>query len=242
MRIEKPWGHEIHFAVTEKYIGKILFVKKGHRLSLQYHKQKDETLYCLEGRANLIVENGNFSFMPGHSYRVKPMTVHRVKAMEDTTLIEVSTPEINDVVRVEDDYGRVKDVAVSGGFDPVHIGHIRLFREASKLGSLTVILNTDDFLMKKKGFVFMPLEERREIIQSIRYVDKVVISTDKDMTVCDTLTWLKPDIFANGGDRVEGNTPEYEVCKRLGIEMVFGVGGDKVQSSSQLTGKLRVVG
>jgi cytidyltransferase-like protein len=132
----------------------------------------------------------------------------------------------------------MKSVAVSGGFDPVHIGHIRLFREASQLGNLTVILNSDDFLVKKKGFVFMPLRERLEILQSIRFVSSVVVATDKDMTVCDTLSWLKPDIFANGGDRTEGNTPEYEVCKKLGIEMVFGVGGSKMQSSSQLTKRL----
>jgi len=110
-RIEKPWGHEIWFAVTEKYIGKILFIKKGHRLSLQYHKQKDETLYCLKGKANLIIKNGNmaniFSLGPDRSYHVEPMTIHRLEAMEDTTLVEVSTPEGEDVVRVEDDYGRV---------------------------------------------------------------------------------------------------------------------------------------
>jgi len=109
-RIEKPWGHEIWFAVTEKYIGKILFIKKGHRLSLQYHKQKDETLYCLKGRTSLIIENGNMTnilpLVPDCSYRIEPMTIHRLEATEDTTLVEVSTPEGEDVVRVEDDYGR----------------------------------------------------------------------------------------------------------------------------------------
>ena len=109
-RVEKPWGHEILFAVTEKYIGKILFIKKGHRLSLQYHKQKDETLYCLKGRASLIIENRDISdilpLVPDRSYRIEPMTVHRVEAIKDTTLVEVSTPEGEDVVRVADDYGR----------------------------------------------------------------------------------------------------------------------------------------
>jgi mannose-6-phosphate isomerase len=109
-RIEKPWGHEILFAVTEKYIGKILFIKKGHRLSLQYHKQKDETLYCLKGRASLIIQNDNLTnilpLVPGYSYRIEPMTIHRLESIEDTTLVEVSTPEAEDVVRVEDDYGR----------------------------------------------------------------------------------------------------------------------------------------
>jgi mannose-6-phosphate isomerase len=109
-RIEKPWGHEILFAVTEKYIGKILFIKKDHRLSLQYHKQKDETLYCLKGKASLIIKNGDMTnilpLVPDCSYHIEPMTIHRFEAIEDTTLVEVSTPEVEDVVRVEDDYGR----------------------------------------------------------------------------------------------------------------------------------------
>ena len=109
-RIEKPWGHEILFALTEKYIGKILFIKKDHRLSLQYHKQKDETLYCMKGKASLIIKNGDMtntiSLVPDCGYHVEPMTIHRLEAIEDTTLVEVSTPEAEDVVRVEDDYGR----------------------------------------------------------------------------------------------------------------------------------------
>jgi mannose-6-phosphate isomerase len=109
-KIEKPWGYEILFALTDKYIGKILFIKKGHRLSLQYHKQKDETLYCLKGKASLIIKNGDITnilaLVPDCNYHVEPMTIHRLEAMEDTTLVEVSTPEAEDVVRVEDDYGR----------------------------------------------------------------------------------------------------------------------------------------
>jgi mannose-6-phosphate isomerase len=112
-RIEKPWGYEIWFAVTDKYIGKILFIRKGHRLSLQYHERKDETLYCLQGKASLIVERAgttnSLPLEPGRSCRIEPMTVHRMEAAEDTTLIEVSTPETEDVVRVEDDYGRVPE-------------------------------------------------------------------------------------------------------------------------------------
>jgi mannose-6-phosphate isomerase-like protein (cupin superfamily) len=110
-RVEKPWGYEIWFAVTDKYIGKILFIRKGHRLSLQYHERKDETLYCLRGKASLIVERAGtrdtLPLEPDRSYRIEPMTVHRMEAAEDTTLVEVSTPETEDVVRVEDDYGRV---------------------------------------------------------------------------------------------------------------------------------------
>lgn len=132
---------------------------------------------------------------------------------------------------------RKKEIVVttSGGFDPVHIGHIRLFREAKALGDkLVVILNTDDFLLKKKGYVFMPFDERKEILESIKYVDEVVPCIDTDQTVSKTLEKLRPDIFAKGGDRKESNTPELPLCKELNIRVVFNVGGGKVQSSSWL--------
>lgn len=131
-------------------------------------------------------------------------------------------------------------VTVSGGFDPLHVGHVRLFKEAKKLGDkLIVILNSDRFLMKKKGYIFMPYKERKEIIQSIKYVDKLVDCIDKDQTVCKTLAKLKPDIFANGGDRKSGNIPEEGICERLGIKMVFNVGKGKVQSSSWLVNRAK---
>ncbi len=135
----------------------------------------------------------------------------------------------------------LKKVVVSGGFDPLHIGHIRMFQEAKKLGKhLTVILNSDDFLEKKKGFKFMSFRERKEIISSLECVDKVVKSIDKDHTVCSTIkSLLKSNeihIFANGGDRRNINQiPEYEICKENNIKMVFDVGGGKIQSSSSLT-------
>ncbi|NLE08815.1 MAG: adenylyltransferase/cytidyltransferase family protein [Dehalococcoidales bacterium] len=131
-----------------------------------------------------------------------------------------------------------KIVTVSGGFDPVHIGHVRMIRGAAQLGKLIVILNNDAFLMRKKGFVFMPLEERKEILENIKGVDSVFVAIDEDDSVCKSLEAIKPDIFANGGDRKAVNEiREADVCKRLGIEMVFNVGGGKVQSSSWLTGK-----
>ena len=137
-------------------------------------------------------------------------------------------------------------VAVSGYFDPIHIGHIRHFKEAKKLagenGKLIVILNNDKQALLKKGFYFMPQEERKEILESIRYVDEVFISIDEDRTVCKSLEAVKPDIFAKGGDRTNKNTPEQEVCKRLGIKVVFGVGGGKIQSSSWLIGKIKTNG
>jgi len=128
-------------------------------------------------------------------------------------------------------------VAVSGGFDPIHVGHLRMFEEAKKLGDkLVVILNNDEFLKNKKGYVFMPMAERSELIAALKPVDEVFLSSDKDETVVESLQFLKPDIFANGGDRREDNIPEYEVCRLEGIEMVFNVGGGKANSSSDLVG------
>ncbi len=132
-------------------------------------------------------------------------------------------------------------VAVSGGFDPIHIGHVRMFDEAKKLGDkLVVILNNDNWLLKKKGYVFMKEEERKEVIEALRSVNRVVLTSHgtnpEDMSVCAELGKLKPDIFANGGDRKLDNIPEVAVCESIGCKMVFNVGhGGKVQSSSWLT-------
>ncbi|MDO8591061.1 MAG: adenylyltransferase/cytidyltransferase family protein [bacterium] len=132
-------------------------------------------------------------------------------------------------------------VAVSGGFDPVHIGHVRMFNEAKKLGDrLVVILNNDNWLKKKKGFVFMPEAERKEIIEALSSVDDVFVTghpeNHEDMSVCVELELLRPDIFANGGDRKnEDDIPEAYVCKKHGMKMVFNIGkGGKIQSSSWL--------
>lgn len=133
-------------------------------------------------------------------------------------------------------------VAVSGGFDPLHVGHVRLFREARKLGDkLVVILNNDNWLRNKKGFAFMPQHERKEMIEAFSFVDKVMFTShdlhDEDRSVVRELRAIRPAVFANGGDRVAGNIPEYQACEELGIEMVFNVGyGGKVQSSSWMIG------
>ncbi len=134
-------------------------------------------------------------------------------------------------------------VGVSGGFDPIHVGHVRMFQEAKKLGDkLVVILNNDNWLLKKKGYVFMHQDERAEIVRAIAGVDDVMLTehgpNPTDVTVCAELRKLHPDIFANGGDRGKTNTPEGEVCKEIGATMAFEVGkGGKVQSSSWLVGK-----
>ncbi|MDD5339146.1 MAG: adenylyltransferase/cytidyltransferase family protein [Dehalococcoidales bacterium] len=129
-------------------------------------------------------------------------------------------------------------VATGGGFDPLHEGHIRLFREAKKLGDeLVIMLNSDMQVSKKKGATFYPSqEERKEILESIKYIDRVIIDPGKDTTCEDGLRAVKPDILAKGGDRVEGAMPEVELkaCRELGIKIVYNVGGEKVQSSSWL--------
>ncbi|MEK9180437.1 MAG: adenylyltransferase/cytidyltransferase family protein [Patescibacteria group bacterium] len=131
-------------------------------------------------------------------------------------------------------------VAVSGGFDPPHVGHVRMFEAAKKLGDeLVVILNNDNWLRRKKRLVFMPENERKKMIESLKPVDRVILTkhipnTD-DMSVCEALKELRPDVFANGGDRTAGTIPENAVCAAIGCEAVFGVGkGGKVQSSSWL--------
>ena len=91
-----------------------------------------------------------------------------------------------------------KIIVVSGGFDPIHIGHLRMMKEAANHGKLTVIINSDDWLRRKKGYVFMPFEERAELISELSCVNNVVMAKDDDRTVCESLRELQPDIFANG--------------------------------------------
>lgn len=109
-RVPKPWGHEIWWAHTEKYVGKILFVKAGHKLSLQYHEKKDETVYLNKGSIVLLVEEDGEMIervlRPGDAYRIRPGVKHRMSALEDSEILEASTPEVEDVVRLEDAYGR----------------------------------------------------------------------------------------------------------------------------------------
>lgn len=134
-------------------------------------------------------------------------------------------------------------VAVSGGFDPLHVGHARLFQRARALGDyLVVILNNDNWLRKKKRQAFMPEQERKELIEALAAVDKVVLTghpkNPADMSVCAELKKIRPNIFANGGDRKLDNIPEVAVCKEIGCRMIFNIGhGGKVQSSSWLLAK-----
>lgn len=131
-------------------------------------------------------------------------------------------------------------IAVSGGFDPVHIGHVRMIRDASRYGDVMVIVNSDDWLQRKKGYVFMPYKERAEIMGNIKGVTVVTSVDDSDGTVCQALRRHRPDAFANGGDRKTENTPEMDTCEELDIQMMWGIGGNnKPQSSSWLVEKLK---
>ena len=112
-RIDKPWGYEIIFALSEKYCGKLIFVRAGEELSLQFHRVKDETIYVHSGRVELEIGDPGGTLDaevvgPGHAFRLKPGVVHRWRALEDSIVLEASTPELDDVVRLEDRYGRAE--------------------------------------------------------------------------------------------------------------------------------------
>ncbi len=112
-RVEKPWGHELWWAQTDRYVGKLLHVKAGHKLSLQYHERKDETIHLWSGELILALDEDGSGIQEhrlgvGQSYHVKPGTKHRMIAVTDCDILEVSTPEVDDVVRLEDAYGRAR--------------------------------------------------------------------------------------------------------------------------------------
>ena len=129
-----------------------------------------------------------------------------------------------------------KVVAVSGYFDPIHIGHLDYLEMSKKLGDkLVVIVNNNNQCILKKGKPFMDENDRVRIVAALGIVDEVFLSIDCDKTVCKSLEAIKPDIFANGGDRATSEIPESIICNNHNIEMIDGL-GDKIRSSSDLTG------
>ena len=131
-----------------------------------------------------------------------------------------------------------KTIVISGGLDPIHVGHVNMIQAAANLGDVIVVLNSDDWLKRKKGYVFMPYEERKYLLKQLKGVTEVSAVDDTDGTVCEALRRLKPDMFGNGGDRTSENTPEMATCQELGIEMIWNLGGKKIQSSSGLVNTL----
>ncbi len=112
--VTKPWGHEVIFAVTKDYVGKILVIKAGHQLSLQFHKVKEETIFLHSGEMRFVMENDRglmeeHLLQPGHCFHILPNRKHRMIAVKDCEVFEVSTPQLEDVVRLEDSYGRAPD-------------------------------------------------------------------------------------------------------------------------------------
>ena len=131
---------------------------------------------------------------------------------------------------------KLTTVAVSGYFDPIHVGHLEYLQLAKKLGdNLIVIINNNLQAELKKGSTFMDEKDRMEIVSALRCVDEVFLSIDNDKSVCKSLERIKPDIFANGGDRLLNEIPETAVMKKYNIKMVDGL-GSKIRSSSDLTG------
>jgi len=116
-------------------------------------------------------------------------------------------------------------IALSGGFDIIHPGHIRMIKGAQNFGRVMIILNSDKWVLKKRGIVMMPWDERKEILLSIKGVDSVERVDDSDGTVCEALKRLRPNVFGNGGIRGQRNTPERQLCNELGIACIWGIGG-----------------
>ena len=136
---------------------------------------------------------------------------------------------------VKKSFRRPLTVAVSGYFNPLHVGHLDMIEQAKKLGDKLVAIVNSDHQVKLKGRVnFMKQADRLRIIKSLRDVDEVFLAIDRDLSVCRSLIKIKPDIFANGGDRKSvGDVPEYDVCQKLGIKMVDGL-GKKIRASSKM--------
>ena len=132
-------------------------------------------------------------------------------------------------------------VAVAGGFDPLHAGHLEHIRQAKKLGDyLVVILNPDEDIIRKRGIVFMPMGQRYMLLKALKDVDEIIIAIDGDGTVAKTLLMIRPDIFAKGGDRTSGNMPqnELEICQQIGCQIVYNV-GNQLASSTDLLRRFR---
>lgn len=227
--LKRPWGWMVLIFHVRSLWVKLIRVYPGQRNSDQLHARRSEIHIKLPWIFPIK--------------KIPPFTRHR---MTGGWYIEIAygEPLEEDIIRYHDDHGRIaaggKVVAVSGGFDPVHIGHVRMFQVAKVIagpgGKLIVIANCDDWLVRKKGKAFMREDDRAEIITAFACVDEVYIHQSERSDVSEALEKLKPHIFANGGDRRStADIPEAIVCEKYNIEMIFNVGqGGKVRSSSEL--------
>lgn len=174
--------------------------------------------------------------VPEKIYETEPI---ELKNQSDLDFKNIDDLTISNLHEMKNETSKIT-VAVSGYFDPLHVGHIEYLEKAKKLGDrLIVILNNNNQTNLKKGFFFMSQEERAKIIKTLKPVDEVFISVDEDDTVRKSLELLKPDIFAKGGDRYSHEIPENGVCKNNNIKIVDGL-GEKIQSSSELLRKHRL--
>jgi D-beta-D-heptose 7-phosphate kinase/D-beta-D-heptose 1-phosphate adenosyltransferase len=152
-----------------------------------------------------------------------------------------------DDLRILADIKNERLIVTSGGFNPMHVGHLRCLIESSELAQkagrktrLAVIVNGDGFLLRKKGYAFMPEAERMEIIAGVKGVNYVVPWDDGSQTVTGALAILKPVAFTKGGDRdAASNVPEFDLCEQMGTQVIFNVGGGKIQSSSTLVDAMK---
>ena len=151
-----------------------------------------------------------------------------------------SVKEFREYIDIQDSWGNINVYMTSGGFDPLHVGHLRCILETVDMaekdgGYVAIIVNGDGFLERKKGKPFMPAAERAEIVAGIRGVDAAIIWDDGGQTVIGAIAQLKPTFFTKGGDRAAPeDIPEWEICQEVGCKVIFNVGGGKVQSSSWL--------
>jgi len=244
----RPWGNfEVVYEDLNCKIKKIT-VNPNSQLSYQYHLYREEFWTIIEGKAQVVLNDKIISLEKGSSINIPKKSRHRIinKEKEDLIFIEVQTGESFeevDIVRIEDHYKRTspKIILVSGGFDPIHSGHIEYFKEAKKLGDfLCVALNSDQWLVRKKGQYFMTENERASIIKALKPVDMVISFDDSDNTSKDAIKKIRnifplsKIIFANGGDRTKENIPEKNI-NIPNIDFVFGVGGEfKKNSSSEI--------
>lgn len=245
----RPWGEYHVVAKTKTFI-----VRPNQKLSLQYHNHREEFWKILSGSGKVTIGDNVYDAKAGDTFIIHIGEKHRLESgPEGLEFMEVATGEVdeNDIVRIEDNYGRIEQnqdsrpiVINSGYFDPIHIGHIEclyLSKDLIPNAKLVVILNNDEQAKLKKGQPFMSQEERKKILESIECVDEVIISVDKDKSVCESIKTIaekykgRKIIFAKGGDRFSYEIPEAKVCKDYNIQIIDSV-GKKIQSSSNLTG------